>query len=244
MTRVVRVAVNNNFNCSKREFDQLDKIAAEHPEDIFFVNANIKTPNLLKINDHPYKAVITLNPDLVVNPRHLSKLYKIDSRLLAFTRIKYLPEHPEINNLIREVSLTYPVVITLQRFNGIKSIEQYVPDFRKFYKFSHNRFRLSEESLKEVLALVGSNVFICDQAGLGCSGCGLCSTLTTRENHPIHSLNLSSSGECPYSCVDCYAKTMQHFLRSINLPTIHYDWIHKNTKQSGKTAHIKSSMKK
>lgn len=244
MTRVVRVAVNNNFNCSKREFDQLDKIAAEHPEDIFFVNANIKTPNLLKINDHPYKVVITLNPDLIVDPKHLAKLYKIDSGLIAFTRIKYLPEHPEINDLIREVSLTYPVVITLQRFNGKKSIEQYVPNYRKYYVFNHTRFRLTEDSLKEVLALVGSNVFICDQAGLGCGGCGLCSKLTTGEDYPIHSLNLSSSGECPYSCVDCYAKTMQHFLRSINRPTIHYDWIHMNSKQSGKTAHIKSSMKK
>jgi hypothetical protein len=37
---------------------------------------------------------------------------------------------------------------------------------------------------------------------------------------------------------------MQHFLRSINKPTIHYDWIHMNSKQSGRTEHIKSSMKK
>jgi len=239
--KIVRVAVNNNFNASVAEFNQLNELSIAHPDSTFFINTNIKTPDLLKINDHPYKAVITLNPDITVNAALVKRIYNISSDRVAFTRIKYIPGNKKILDLIDKISQTLPVVITLQRFNGIKSLTKYVPNFREHYKFSCNRFRLYGESLAAVEALAGSKdrVYICDQAGLGCSGCGLCSVLNTGENLPIYSLNMTSSGICPYSCVDCYAKTMQHFLRMINKPVMHYDWIHKNHKQAGLTKHIK-----
>lgn len=241
--KIVRVAVNNNFNCTALEFKQLDTLSSENPDCYFFVNSNIKTPNLLKINDHPYKAVITLNPDILINEKQVEKLYRITCDNVSFVRIKYIPNHPEIVDLINSVRKSFNVVITLQRFNGKKTISQYVPDFRDHYKWSHNRFRLSGDSLKEAERLVEKNVFICDQKGLGCGGCGLCSTLTTGMKLSIYTLNLSTSGICPYSCVDCYAKTMQHFLKKLNKTMIHFNWIHMNKKQSGDTKHIKSCEK-
>lgn len=239
--RIVRVAVNNNFNCTKAEFKQLDSLSKKYPDMVFFVNSNIRTPKLLEINNHPYPVVVTLNPDIYLDEKLIKRLYDIASKQVAFTRIKFIPGHQEILDLIHTVSETHTVVITLQRFNGKKSIQKYVPDYRDHYKFSSNRFRLFGDTLTMVESLVkpGNNIYICDQLGLGCGGCGLCSTLTTGMSLPIYTLNMSSSGECPYSCVDCYAKTMQHFLRGIHRPVIHYDWIHMNHKQSGRTEHIR-----
>lgn len=241
LNKVVRVAVNNNFNCTDAEFQQLDAFAAAYTDTLFFVNSNINTKLLHRINEHPYKAVITLNPDILINDKQIKRIFGINKDLISFVRIKYIPENPEIIGLIQNVREIYPVVITLQRFNGIKSISQYVPNFRKYYVHSNNRFRLTDDSMNDMLRKVGNdNTHVCDLKGLGCGGCGLCSTLTTGKSLPIYTLNLSSSGLCPFNCTDCYAKTMQHFLSKIGMPSIHFDWIHMNAKQSGKTKHIKS----
>lgn len=243
--RIVRVAVNNNFNCTLAEFEQLDIFAAAYPDTLFFVNSNVKTPLIYKIKEHPYLAVITLNPDIRINKDLIKKFSGINPRRVPFVRIKYVPNRPDIIALIKEVSKVFKVVITLQRFNGIVSIKRFVPDYRKHYHWSHNRFRLFGDSLAEIEALAdGKQVFICDQLGLGCGGCGLCSTLVAGKSLPIYTLNLSSSGMCPFNCVDCYAKTMQHFLSKIGMPEIHYDWIHMNHKQAGRTKHIRSRKKK
>lgn len=243
--KVVRVAVNNNFNCTLAEFEQLDTFAAAYPDTLFFVNSNINTKLLHRINEHPYKAVITLNPDIHINDKQVKRIHGIDQDKIAFVQIKYIPDHPEIIGLIRNVSEISQVVITLQRFNGKKSIVQFVPDYRDHYKFSHNRYRLFGDSLSDVLDLAMlDNIYICDEKGLGCGGCGLCSTLVAGKSLSIFTLNLSSSGLCPFNCCDCYSKTMQHFLSKIGMPEIHYDWIHMNHKQSGRTKHIKDCKKK
>jgi len=245
-TSVVRVAVNNNFNCTPAEFKQLDTYTKQHPDKLFFINTNIKTPKLLNINNHPYSAVITVNPDISVDRNLVERLYGLDPSKIAFTRVKYIPEHQEIIDLIQEIDNKHTVVITLQRFNSIKTITKYVPNFRDHYKHTCNRFRLVGDSLKLIEKLADSNrrTFICDRAGLGCQGCGLCSEYTIGNIVPIYSLNLSASGICPYSCCDCYAKTMQHFLKGIGKPMIRYDYIHRNHKQAGRTEHIKNTLKK
>ncbi len=246
INKVVRVAVNNNFNCTDAEFQQLDNFAAAYPDTLFFINTNVKTKLLTNINKHPYKAVITLNPDLSVDKKHTTKLKKIDNDLIAFIRIKYIPGDPDIPRLIEDIRKDYPVVITLQRFNSIKSVSSYVSNFRDHYTHSHNRFRLTGETLKAVEHLSDvKNIFICDKAGLGCGGCGLCSKLTAGKDLPIFSMNLSSSGQCAFNCVDCYAKAMQHFLEKVGDGTvIKFDWIHQNFKQSGRTKHIKANQAK
>jgi hypothetical protein len=244
-TKVVRVAVNNNFNCTLAEFQQLDTFAAAYPDTLFFVNSNINTKLLHRINEHPYKAIITLNPDIWIDTKQISKLSGVDQDKIAFVRIKYIPKCQDVYDLILKISNNYPVVITLQRFNGKKSIVQFVPDYREHYEFSHNRFRLFGDSLDKVIKMGAvDNIYICDEKGLGCGGCGLCSTLVAGKSLPIYTLNLSSSGMCPFNCVDCYAKTLQHFLSKIGMPEIHYDWIHMNHKQAGRTKHIRSCKKK
>jgi hypothetical protein len=246
INKVVRVAVNNNFNCTDAEFQQLDTFAAAYPDTLFFINSNVRTKLLTNINKHPYKAVLTLNPDLSVDKKHVTKLKKINNDRIAFIRIKYFPGNPEILSLIKEISKDYPVVITNQRFNSENSATSFVPDFRKHYKWSSNRFRLYGKSLKKVEDLVDSKkIFICDQAGLGCGGCGLCSKLTTKMDLPIYTMNLSSSGLCPFNCVDCYAKTIQHYMKGRNGDkVIRLDNIYMNSKQSGRTKHIKANQAK
>lgn len=243
--KVVRVAVNNNFNCTEAEYTQLDKYTIDHPDAYFFVNSNIKTPNLLSLNDHPYKAVITLNPDIAIMDNLVNRLYDIASDKIAFVRIKYVPGWDSITDLIKKVSKTHKVVITMQRFNGKMSISQYVPDYPAYYDWCHNRYRLNKDSSKALQSFIRDlpNISICDKAGLGCGGCGLCSTLTYGKALPIHTLNMSSSGICMFNCTDCYAKTMQHFRRCIGKPVIRFDWIHINDKQKGATEHIRSMKK-
>lgn len=246
---VVRVAVNNNFNCTDEEFKQLKEYQEKYPDRYFFVNSNIKTPDLLAINDHyDTKIVITANPDLSVDHKFIHKLYYIPPDRVGFIRVKWLPGYPEIIDLSDQLLYDdFPVVLTIQRFNSKKSLQIWTD--LEHYKFEDNRFRLVGDALKEVHEYVdskseeGLRAYICDRAGLGCGGCGLCSTLTTGKALKISSLNLSSSGRCPHSCIDCYAKTMQHFVEACGHTPIKYDVIKQNHKQKGATAHIKKHRK-
>lgn len=237
---VVRVAVLNNFNCTKKEFDQLRTFTEKYPDRSFFVNCNINTPKLRALNDHPYKAVITLNPDFQETALwNLVKLIPVDLKKIAFVRVKYVPDIPYIEPLIeRLASCNIPVVITPQRFNSRKTV---TPFGIHHYEFSHSRYRLTEDAKEfvEKLAKSQNNVYICDQKGLGCKGCGLCAKLTVGKTVPIYSLNLSTSGICPYNCLDCYSKTMQRFTTACGYRPIRYDVVKKNNKQKGTTRHIR-----
>jgi hypothetical protein len=240
---VVRVSVTNNFNCTTPEWDQLHGFEKAHPDKFFFINSNIKTPKLQSINNHPNKAVLTINPDILPKPSYLNSLAKLNPDRVAFIRIKYVPGQTEINKLIYDISEKYPIVITLQRFNSKRTLLKYTTPNN--YKFSCSRYRLTGPALKEITSVIdqlsqsGKSAWICDRKGLGCSECGLCSKLTTGQDLKIMSLNLSSSGICPYDCPDCYAKTMQNFSRKMGHKPIRFDMILQNEKQAGKTVHIK-----
>ena len=91
---------------------------------------------------------------------------------------------------------------------------------------------------------MGYGAYICDRKGLGCQGCGLCSLLVTGQKLPIKSVNLSSSGLCPYNCPDCYAKTMQHFSKAMGHNPLAFDKIAANDKQAGHLKHIKNAKEK
>jgi len=239
---IVRVAVNNNFNCTPTEYQQLAGYVAMNPTKFFFVNSNIKTPRLLTLNNHPHKAVVTLNPDLVVRESEVQKFYALNKERVAFVRVKYIPDSQPIVELIQELSKArYQTVITLQRFNSKRTLTQYAS--LKDYQFEHTRGRLTGEALSKVQALADSTprVHICDRQGLGCQGCGLCAKLTVGQDLPLSSLNMSSSGLCRYNCPDCYAKAMQNFLRKIGHSVIKYDVIKQNEKQAGRTEHIKKA---
>lgn len=244
VSKVVRVAVSNNFNCSKEEFSLLDSFQTKHPSNYFFVNCNINTPNLKALNDHDYQAVITINPNLNISQKEINKLYLVRKDRVSFVRVKYLPGRPAINALVNRLANEgYKVVLTLQRFNGFKNLDKY--SSREHYHFSCNRMRLSSEALKDVDALVNShpNIYACDRSGQGCSGCGLCASLTYGSaDVGIASLNLSASGHCQFNCPDCYAKTLQLFLQKCNTNDIKYDVIKKNKKQLGSTKHAQLAL--
>lgn len=251
-SQVVRVAVHNNFYCTAHEYRQLDRFRDRYPDSYFFTNSNINTPCLLNICKHQYKAVITLNPNIFPDREEIKKLLKIDPRRIAFVRIKVLPKVDVITDLIKRASrLGYTVVLTLQRFNSIESVETY--SSTKHYSFcGHgNRAHVTEKIRAEIIksAKDTENTYICDERQLGCKGCGLCSKLTIGEQKPIKTLNLSSSGDhgiCGFKCPDCYARTMQNFLRGKKPGTtvIRLDEIYANEKQAGRTAHIQMMIRK
>ena len=247
LKEVVRVAASNNFNCTAKEWVQLIQLAELNPDSFFFVNSNIKTPRLDSIREYTLgnlgKAVVTVNPDLTIEDRWVDRAIKLKA-YLAFVRVKWLPRVEPIRLAINQLIMAgLNVVVTLQRFNGKKSIANYT--FPCYYKFEYSRFRLQGIALREAKAFVdhykkaGYGAYICDRKGLGCRDCGLCSLLVTGQKLPVKSVNLSSSGICPYNCPDCYAKTMQHFSVAMGHNPIAYDKIAANDKQAGRLVHIK-----
>jgi len=244
MKVVVRVAVSNNFNCTAPEWAQLGEFSRKFPYKYFFVNCNIRTPRLLTINDHDYKAVITANPDLVPDDRLIGRLAGLDQSKVGFIRVKWLPANTAIQDLIeRLLEDGYPVVVTKQRFNSKKSLYTHTDGVG--YKWTHNRYRLVGESLEALHQFVDQRsyegLYICDRAGVGCQGCRLCATLTYGPDVSLRSLNLSSSGVCKYNCPDCYAHAIQQWLAHMDQPLIHYDEVKANKKQKGDTAHIREA---
>jgi hypothetical protein len=230
--KVVRVGVLNNFNCTDKEYSQLQRFDKEHPDCYFFVNSNINTPNLRNINNYHYKAVITANPN--ITDYSFFKLGQVNKSKLAFVRVKYVPNNPYIVNLIKLIaSCDIPVVVTLQRFNSKRTVLSYGINN---YIFDRSRYRLNEKARKPIERIADNtkNVYICDRSGNGCTKCNLCATLTLGEVKPIYSLNMSSSGICKFNCIDCFAKTMQRFVVKCGHNPIEYDVIKKNHKQREK----------
>ena len=243
---VVRVGTSNNFNCTQSEWSQLDSFAKANPDKSFFVNCNVHTPKLKSIAKHNYKAVVTANPGLTITE---SGIDQVISRLdaikpnIAFVRVKYIPDDQNILHLLMLLAMyDYPIVITLQRFISQNCLEKYTK--KSYYTHSCSRFRLSGIQLKKITTLVDTwsalnvSVWICDRSGKGCRDCQLCSTLTTGDSYKITSLNLSTSGICPYNCPDCYAKAMQNFSTKCGHRPMVFDKIRQNDKQAGKTKHI------
>lgn len=244
---VVRVAVSDNFNCTDAEFAQLDGFAKEHPDKLFFVNCNARTPKLHALLDHPYSSVITLNPDINVVSEVASRGLAV-RKAVSFYRVKWIPERAEIEFLVDTAMRYKPVVVTMQRFNSRKTLEKYTD--QKHYRLDCARFRLHGDALRRLEDFVdersdkGWSINICDRRGLGCKGCQLCATLNgAPKGTPIKSLNLSTSGVCPYSCPDCYAKAMQKFLVATGKRPMEYDTIKGNKKQLGRTKHIQNNRK-
>jgi hypothetical protein len=243
---VVRVGTSNNFNCTDREFAQLDGFTEKYPDHRFFVNSNAKTPRLSAVADHPYKAVVTVNPDLAPDSRLTERSLALGrTGSVSFFRVKWLPHRTDIEQLLDKALAMSPVVVTMQRFNSRATMERFAVD-KACYALECARFRLHGAALKYLHGFVntrkarGLPLFICDRKGLGCLGCGLCATLNGAKGAEIKSLNLSASGVCPYSCPDCYAKQMQKFVVACGNKAIRYNTIMKNKKQSGNTKHIQN----
>jgi len=180
-----------------------------------------------------------MNPNLTIDLKTLDILKTIKKNKIAFLRVKWIPGTPVRVFIAVLRSLGYPVVITMQRFNSKKTLLKHTT--KGHYKFSCSRFRLSGASLKECLSFADiTGSYICDRKGLGCGECKQCSTLTNGSLNEIYSLDLKSSGSCKFNCPDCYAKTMEHFVKGMG-HKMKRGVIKKNTKQAGRTKHIKDN---
>lgn len=225
---IVRIATANNFNCTESEFNQVRDFELKNPGKRFFVNCNINTPLLSNINLHGNNAVITVNPDLKI-PATLPKLNTVKKYKISFLRVKWLPHNAEIKNLIRKLSKGYKVVITVQRFRNMETMNKFSK--KEYYTWSHNYFRLNDTEYQKMVSFKNSldNVYICDEKKLGCPSCGLCSHLNGGNTNDISELNLSSSGFCRFNCPSCFAKCIQKYTGAIA-----FDKIKRNSKMKGK----------
>jgi len=160
---VVRVGINNNFNCTSDEFTQVEGFKLVRSNAMFFVNSNIKTPKLLEINNHNVNVVVTVNPDITVDRKMVNKLYKLDQAKVSFVRVRYIPENESINKLITELSEKgYKVVITVMRFKSNDSLSKFTK--KSHYDFTFSWLRLKKEGMENLEKFIGSlkNVYICD----------------------------------------------------------------------------------
>lgn len=237
----VRVATTNNFNCTPAEWKQLDEFAKTYPNSLFFVNSNARTPLLHTIADHPYPAVVTVNPDLEPDPRLERRALALPADRIAFLRAKWLPDRKDILSLIlRLQSAGRTVVVVPQRFRAKAVLLKFSNPDR--YHLDCSRFRLHGPALDEFLAAADRHGFlVCDRSGAGCRACGQCAQLSGAGDVPVKSLNLSTSGECPYACPDCYAKQTLEFIRGMGNQPV-YDKVKANDKQAGRTTHIKRAL--
>lgn len=237
-TEAVRVATSNNFNCTDAEWDQLDGFAAANPSRFFFVNSNARTPRLPSVADHPYRVVVTANPDLAVDPRLESRALALPADRVAFYRVKWLPGDAAIIGLAGRIRAAgRQVVVTPQRFARKATLLHFSNP--ESYRFECSRYRLHGPAWDAMLAAAdGMGALVCDRKGLGCRACGQCSRLASGLDLPVSSLNLSTSGECLYDCPDCYAKSIRQFLAGMGQKPS-YDTIKANDKQSGRTEHIR-----
>ena len=226
--KLVRISTENNFNCTDTEYNQIKSFETKYPTKTFFVNSNINTPKLDNIKNHKHKAVITINPDLVVDLNKLKRLEAIKHKV-SFVRVKWLPYNQSIKDLIIQLSKRFKVVITVQRFRNYETMIKFTS--RNYYEWKHNYFRLNENCFQQLVDFKNglSNVYICDENHKGCIGCGYCSRFNGGESNDIQELNLSSSGVCRFNCPSCFAKCIQKYTGRIA-----FDVIKQNDKQKGK----------
>jgi len=222
--QILRVATFNNFNYTEPEFKQLDSISDSYPEYDVFVNSN----SYVKIKGK-YPSVVSINPVLTefVEP-------KGDISLIKAVRIKYVADaKPEVLKVFNKcVKWAYkydiPILITYMRFRTKKNLKRYTKGNPGYYSWQKNYFR---QTVRKTFDL---DLFhYCDILEKGCPSCMNCSKLTYGyKNAELYSINLSSSGFCPFNCPDCYAKILIRWRKNIR-----FDEILRNAKQLGHEAY-------
>jgi len=222
--KLVRVGTMNNFGFTQAEYSQLNRFVGR-----FFVNGNIKGVTKItakNINQSAIPIVITINPDLVINPEYINKLKLIDKKVIAFIRLKFAPGYGHADLYNRLISAGYNVVVTLMRFKSKISFEKFIaPNYRSMYSHNGGYYRLLPDFYPSIFTL------ICDRKGKGCQACYLCAKLVTGKAQQIYSLNLSSSGTCRYDCPDCFAKSC---IKRSGQDHPEFNRIKQNRKQAGK----------
>lgn len=227
MRKLVRVGVLNNFNMTEGEYKEL---LNKNLQD-YFINSNVKSlRESIKPEYGKIPLIVTLNPDLDL-PKFPEKEVLQQYNLRAF-RIKVcgnrLKDYKRLYQLVKfSFDNNIKVLITFQRFYRLKTMEKFVnkKDF-KYYEYRAGYFRPTDEYKKTIMRFVrkienkfnkNKFVFQCDKKDKGCPDCLHCAKLVypdhkyrdyIKEGINIYSLNLKSSGKCPYNCPDCFAKRL------------------------------------
>ena len=229
--RIVRVATLNNFNYTDAEIEQVRELQESYR--YVFVNSHRNT----RLRALGVPVVVTLNPN-VTDQAPL----KGDLSDVACVRIKYV--HSPIGKAALEQCFEYcslngfTPLMTLFRMKSKKTRDRFLDEeSRSHYTWIRNFFRLTSQGKRSAIRWIKArakawrlDVKFCDEKGGGCPDCGNCSKLTFGVDLPIHEVNLSSSGHCPYNCVDCFAKS----LVKKNRGRISFDTVKMNAKQKGK----------
>ena len=248
MRKLVRVGVMNNFNMTDLEYEELIN---KNLQD-YFINSNVKSlKKEIKPEYGKIPLIVTLNPDIDL-PKFPEKEVLKQYNLRAF-RVKVcgnrLKDYKRLYQLVKfSIDNNVKVLITFQRFYRLKTMEQFVSkDDFKYYEHRAGYFRPTSEYKTMIMKFVrkiekkfNKNKFIfqCDKKDKGCPDCLNCAKLVypdhkyreyVKEGINIYSLNLKSSGYCPFNCPDCFAKRLIQRVHN----QISFGKIKMNNKQKG-----------
>lgn len=227
--KYLRVGVLTNFNFSEPEIQAIQAYADKGWKPL--LNTNAKT----QIVATGFPVVVTINPDVVKFEAPRGDLQDI-----AAVRIKFVASKDERMHAVLQQCLAWadehavPVLLTMMRFKALKTAQvcHYNPDA---YHREGSWLRLKPEYRARVEKWIAeTRLLVCDENGTGCPDCRNCSWTTygSREGE-IWGLDLSTSGVCPYSCPDCFAKSCLNMCGGVPA----FDRPKKNRKQKGEVKH-------
>ncbi len=223
---IIRVGVLNNFNFTNKELKQIEGYKGIN----LFVNSNSFIPIKSGV-----KSIVTINPYLKFYMNQQSNIVDV----CAF-RVKVVGDSKKEIALEENKCFKFckqnnkPILITFMRFASKNTLNQYTNSNTRDYIFKRGYFyydhKLKIEIVNKLKKKYGELVYVCDIDEKGCPSCNNCARLTFgTKDTDIYSLDLSSSGYCPFNCPDCFAKR----LIKLNKNRINFDELKKNSKMKG-----------
>jgi len=205
--KTVRIATSNNFNFSKNEINDFYTIQSQYKN--VFVNSHIKTP----IKDSKIPVIVTLNPNIT----DIGTI-KGSKESIKALRVKFVLSKIGIKSFIECLEYAkkedIKILVTFFRSKRNVTLNKFGMN-KKHYSRIGNFHRLNKNAKKQSINIVeklcknlgiSNLLYYCDKNGGGCNSCLNCSKLTFNTNDDIYEINLTSSGNCKYNCVDCFAK--------------------------------------
>lgn len=255
---LVRVGTLNNFNFTKKEFEQLfltkeiERVKNNYYN--FFIWSNVlgynsqlktNTKRMLKDLEKTFLNV-NMRVGLTVNPTLENFIKPLNTMFVNCLVVKATTNNkPVLEQVVRYAKQRQlPVLVVFQRFRKRETFEKFISKRNRYkYNLQSLYFRLGipyRKQLLNELREIYKDVRACDLEDTGCQGCRNCEAVNYYlETGDMYSLNLSTSGFCPYqnspkACPDCYAS----YCISRTKGKIAFDRIIKNTKMKKKTKKV------
>ena len=212
---LLRVAVSNNFNYTKKEIQDVEKLKNHYK----YILLNSHKDTNIKNNNLP--VFVTSNPQLInktdfnINGSK-ENVKAIRLKIILSTNKKYIKTVKNILSYAEENNIS--VLITIFRFYSAKNrkkILNLLQDNFKFYRWDRNYYRIKDNKIiKNFVDRLNRNIqakiYFCDYRGGGCLICNNCSKLSYNKKLQVKELNLQSSGFCKFNCIECFAKRLIH----------------------------------